>query len=99
MNSWPCKFLIVVFATATLGGCAQIGAPVPPSLELPKRVEDLRVSRKGAQVHLSWTPPTKITDGQIIQHLGPTRICRGLQSPMTQCETVVAEKNGAKEFT
>jgi hypothetical protein len=92
------KLLVVAFGTALLGGCAQIGAPVPPSLELPKQVEDLRGTRKGAQVYLSWTPPTKITDGQTIQHLGPTRICRSTQLPMTQCETVVAEKSGAKEF-
>jgi hypothetical protein len=93
------KFLAVMFGAAMLGGCAQIGAPVPPSLELPKQVTDLRVTRKGNQVHLSWTPPTKITDGQSIQHLGPTRICRSLQLPMTQCDTVVAAENSAREFT
>ena len=90
--------LLLVFCTAMLAGCAQIGAPVPPSLELPQLVDDLRATRKGDQVHLVWTPPTKITDGQTIQHLGPTRICRSPQLAMTQCDQVVAEKTGAGEF-
>jgi hypothetical protein len=93
------KFLTVVFGTAMFAGCAQIGAPVPPSLELPKQVEDLRATRKGDRVHLVWTPPTKITDGQTVQHLGPTRICRSSHAPMTQCDMVVAKKIAAKEFT
>jgi Fibronectin type III domain len=93
------KFLAVVCSTGILSGCAQIGAPVPPSLELPKQVDDLRVTRKGSLVRMSWAPPTKITDGQTIQHLGPTRICRSMNVPMTQCDTVVAEKISAKEFT
>ncbi|HEX4488716.1 MAG TPA: fibronectin type III domain-containing protein [Terriglobales bacterium] len=93
------KFLTAVVSTAILSGCAQIGAPVPPSLELPRKVEDLRVTRKGNQVHMRWTPPTKITDGQTILHLGPTRICRSTNVPMTQCDTVVADKVAAKEFT
>ena len=98
------KFLVVTFGTAMLAGCAQIGAPVPPSLELPKPVGDLRVARKGNKVHLSWTAPTRITDGQTIQHLGPTRICRSLQVPMTQCDAVVGQMppssgNSAKSST
>ena len=85
------KFLAAIFLTAILAGCAQVGAPVPPSLELPKPVSDLRVTRKGERVLLTWTAPTKITDGETIRHLGPTRICRSLQVPMKQCDTVVKE--------
>jgi hypothetical protein len=85
------KFLAAIFLTAILAGCAQVGAPVPPSLELPKPVNDLRADRKGEKVLLAWTAPNKITDGETIRHLGPTRICRSLQSPMKQCDTVVKE--------
>lgn len=84
------NFLAATLITAMLAGCAQIGAPVPPSLELPRQATDLRATRKGTQVHLNWTPPTRITDGQTIQHLGPTRICRSLLLPMTKCDTAVA---------
>ena len=85
------KFLAAIFMTAILTGCAQVGAPVPPSLELPKPVNDLRATRKGEKIHLSWTAPSKITDGETIRHLGPTRICRSLQAPMSQCETLVRQ--------
>jgi fibronectin type 3 domain-containing protein len=85
------KFLALTFGTAMLTGCAQIGVPVPPSLELPKPVNDLRAMRKGEKVHLSWTPPTRITDGETIRYLGPTRICHSLQVPMTRCDTVAGE--------
>jgi hypothetical protein len=85
------KFLAVIFLTTILTGCAQVGAPVPPSLELPKPVNDLHIIRKGEKIILNWTAPTKITDGETIRHLGPTRVCRSLQVPMKQCDAVVKE--------
>jgi hypothetical protein len=83
--------LFWLLVVAIWAGCAQVGEPIPPSLELPRQVTDLQGLRKGNMVVLSWTPPTRITDGQTIQHLGPTRVCRSLHAPMTQCEVVVAE--------
>jgi len=47
-----------------LAGCASIGAPVPPSLELPKPPNDLRAVRKGDHVYLFWTVPTQTIDRQ-----------------------------------
>lgn len=64
-------------APLILGGCATIGPPQPPSLELPKPPADLRASRKGDRVLLSWTIPDTTTDRQTIRILGPTQICRG----------------------
>jgi hypothetical protein len=64
---------------------------MPPSLELPKPVSDLRATRKGSQVKLTWIAPTKITEGGVIRHLGPTRICRSRTVPMTECDTVAAQ--------
>ena len=88
MASFSWQILVTAFATTVLAGCAQIGAPVPPSLELPRPVADLRATRKGESVQLNWTPPTRITDGQTIRHLGPTRICRSLLLLNAQCDTV-----------
>jgi len=85
------RFSATLVLTAILAGCAQIGAPVPPSLELPKPVNDLRAARKGEKVLLTWTAPTRITDGETIRHLGSTRVCRSLQVPIKQCATVVKE--------
>lgn len=72
-------------------GCATIGPPQPPSLELPKPPADLRAVRKGREVSLTWTVPTLTTDRQRVRGVGPTRICRGFQLSLTQCGSPVGE--------
>ncbi len=69
--------------------CANLGPPEPPSLNLPKPPIDVRASRKGNNVILTWTIPTVTTDRQRIRSLGPTQICRGLQPELTECGTPV----------
>jgi hypothetical protein len=73
-----------------LVGCATIGPPLPPSLDLPQPPSDLRATRKGNRVNLSWTIPTLTTDRQTIRSLGLTLICRetGIENA---CETPVGE--------
>ena len=68
-----------------LAGCAQIGPPLPPSLELPKPPTDLRASRKGNRVTLTWSEPTLTTDRQSVRYIGPTLVCRSLESEITEC--------------
>src|SRR4029077_3163281 len=45
------------FVLAALCGCGSPGVPLPPSLDLPKPVTDLRAVRKGDKVYLMWTVP------------------------------------------
>jgi hypothetical protein len=85
-NLW---FLLAVLLAVLLAGCGVPGAPLPPSLELPKPVTDLRVLRKGDKVYLAWTVPTETTDRQRVRHLGPTSICRSLEAVMSDCGTPV----------
>lgn len=73
----------------SLVGCASIGAPVPPSLALPKPPSDLRAVRKGSKVYLFWTVPSSTTDRQNVRRPGPTRVCRSLTALMSQCDTPV----------
>lgn len=68
-----------------LAGCAQTGPPLPPSLELPKPPTDLRARRKGNRVTLTWSEPTLTTDRQSVRYIGPTFICRSLETEMTAC--------------
>jgi len=77
-------------ALAALMGCGMPGAPQPPSLELPRTVQNLTAVRKGDQVTLSWTAPRDTTDHKRIKHLGATRICRAVdQVAVAECvETV-----------
>lgn len=81
-------------APLLFSACATVAPPLPPSLELPKPPSDLRAVRKGDKVTLSWTIPTTTTDRQTVRTLGPTRICRGVEPQLTQCEVQVGEAPG-----
>jgi hypothetical protein len=85
------KFLLAVGASLMFTACASIAPPQPPSLELPKPPTDLRATRKGDHVTLSWTDPSVTSDRQRIRSAGPTRICRGLERELTQCSIPVGE--------
>jgi hypothetical protein len=74
---------------ALLVGCASVGAPLPPSLELIQPPTDLRAVRKGDKVYLSWTIPSKTMDRQSVRHRGTTLVCRSLQVVMANCDTPV----------
>jgi hypothetical protein len=79
------RLLLLLGVAALLPGCGYPGVPIPPELELPKPVSDLRAVRKGGKVYLSWTIPTLTTDRQSLRRLGPTRICRSFAGSMNQC--------------
>src|SRR5271163_157264 len=79
------KFIATTALCLLLASCAQTGPPLPPSLELPKPPSDLRASRKGNRVTLSWSEPTLTTDHQSVRYIGPTLVCRSLESEITAC--------------
>src|ERR1700756_3636 len=87
------RHLASIFLPLALAGllarCASVGAPVPPSLELPKPPTDLRAVRKGDRVYLFWTLAQQTTDRQTVRHPGPIRICRSLAAVMSECGTPV----------
>lgn len=84
----PIKTFPVLAALCFLGllaSCAQPGAPLPPSLELPKPPSDLRAARKANVVTLSWSEPALTTDHESVRSLGPTEICRSSEAQMSTC--------------
>jgi hypothetical protein len=83
--------VVVVAAMACITGCASIGAPRPPVLELPKAPTDLRAARKGDRVTLTWSIPTQTTDQQSVRYLGKTRVCRSLAAAIKLCENPVGD--------
>jgi hypothetical protein len=83
--------LPALMGSVWLTGCASIGPPLPPSLELPKAPSDLRVVRKGDRVTLTWTIPPRTTDRQRVRYLGKTNICRSLDATLAQCNVPVGE--------
>src|SRR5437870_7987049 len=82
---------ICAAALSALCGCGSPGAPLPPSLEVPRPVRDLHASRKGDKVSLTWTVPALTTEHQTIRHPGPTLICRSPDLAMSDCGKPVAE--------
>lgn len=89
---------LLVGALLWTGGCASIGPPLPPSLELPKPPSDLHAARKGDKVTLTWTVPARTTDRQSVRYLGKTRICKSLDPVIKQCETPVGEAAPPADF-
>ncbi len=79
------KFVVPPAACLLLAGCAQVGPPLPPSLELPKPPTDLRASRKGNLITLNWSEPTLTTDRQSVRYIGPTLVCRSPESEISEC--------------
>jgi hypothetical protein len=79
------------FAVSVTTSCGTPGIPLPPSLELPKLVSDLHATRKGDQVYLTWTAPSRTTDRQPIRRIGPIRICRGADRALETCGTAISE--------
>ena len=87
----PTGKLLLGMTPLVLVGCAAMGPPRPPSLKLPKPPTDLRASRKGDKVVLTWTVPAFTTDHQTVRSLGATRICRGSEPVLKECGTAVGE--------
>src|SRR5438477_5214843 len=67
---------ILLLILSALTGCGVPGAPLPPSLDIPKLVGDLKAVRKGETVTLTWTTPTETTDGALIRRAGKMRVQR-----------------------
>jgi len=88
MNA-PARTVVALAGLCLLAGCAQTGAPLPPSLELPKPPSDLRAVRKGDRITLTWSEPTLTTDRLSARYLGPTKICRSAEAEMTACGNAV----------
>jgi hypothetical protein len=93
MNSPTTKILalasVCLLLCLLLAGCAQTGAPLPPSLELPKPPSDLRAIRKGDRVTLTWSQPSLTTDRKSVRYIGPTMICRSLKAEISECGTPI----------
>lgn len=87
------KLLLIGALATLLSACAVPGPPQPPSLQVPKPVDDLAAARKGDRVTLTWTAPVETTDRDSLRAPGATHICRG-DSGMEQCNPVGEEQTG-----
>lgn len=79
--------LLSVCVAVLLSGCGTPGAPQPPSLNLPDRVDDLSATRVGNQVSLTWTMPRRNTDRLVLKGNIAVTVCRQPGSNPGLCET------------
>jgi hypothetical protein len=86
-------FLLALLLT----GCGVPGIPRPPSLDLPEPPNDLRATRKGNKVTLTWTQPKETTDKEAARHLGRTRICRAVVDSPTAAAMKTCDEVGVAE--
>ena len=93
LESRNSKLLLIGALATLLSACAVPGPPQPPSLQIPKPVDDLAAARKGDRVTLTWTAPVETTDRDALRTPGPTHICRS-NSKMEQCSPVGVEQPG-----
>ncbi len=61
---------------ALLAGCGMPGTPLPPSLNLPEKANDLAAVRNGDQVTLTWTMPRRNTDKLLLKGMVQARVCQ-----------------------
>jgi hypothetical protein len=92
------QLLLAMAGIWGLTGCAQIGPPLPPELELPKAPTDLKAARKGDKVTLTWTIPARTTERQRVRYLGKTRVCRSVDATLKQCGTTMGEVAPPADF-
>jgi len=81
---------VIAMATLVAIGCGSPGVPLPPSLEVTRPVSDLRATRKGNRVTLTWSPPTQTTEQRNLKRAQTVEICRGFAA-MKQCGVPVAK--------
>jgi hypothetical protein len=70
--------LLTILIADSVIGCGSIGAPQPPSLNLPTPAENLTAVRIGNSVQLAWTMPTRTTDHIALEHPIKVQICRAI---------------------
>src|SRR5258707_15180069 len=74
------RFISVLLLICGLVACGSPGAPLPPSLNIPKPVHDLQAARKSDVVIVSWTSPQQTTDGALVGKGGKIIVRRALEN-------------------
>lgn len=65
-------------AAAALTGCGYVGDPLPPALNIARRIEDLRVVERGGRLIVDFTIPELTTDELPFRKLGEVDLRIGL---------------------
>ncbi len=64
-------FLAPIVLSVLLSGCGYVGDPLPPALNIPDKVTDLRAVQRGGKIIIDYTIPSRTTEGLLLKHPGP----------------------------
>lgn len=62
-----------------LAGCGYIGDPLPPALNIPERITDLRAVQRGGEIVIEFTPVLRSTDRLLLKSLRELELRAGPQ--------------------
>ena len=83
----PLLAWFVSLAAVVCLSCGYVGNPLPPALNIPVPVKDLRVVQVGANLVVEFTAPALTTDGLALQKLGGVDLRAGeVAIPVTAAE-------------
>jgi hypothetical protein len=66
----------LIVSSSLLTGCGNVGAPLPPLIQIPVPVSDLAIQQFGKSAQLSWTLPKLNTDGSTATTVATVEIYR-----------------------
>ncbi len=64
-----------------LAGCGYVGDPMPPALNIPVQIEDLRGIQRGSKIYLTFTASLETTDKLILKTLSGLELRIGVNQP------------------
>jgi hypothetical protein len=67
MRPLPGGYLLL--AVALLCGCGYVGDPLPPALNIPEAIKDLRAVQRGDRILIDFTVPSLTTEGLPVRKL------------------------------
>ncbi len=90
MSLWPA----VCVSAVVLSGCGYVGQPLPPALNIPSRVTDLRAIEHGDKIVVQFTLPPLTTDGLPLTKVRSVEVRAGLGgNPFSLDEWAAAAKS------
>lgn len=72
--------ILVAVGLLLEAGCAKIAEPLPPLIRIPQPATDLSVRQLADSIVLTFSEPTRNTDGSPVKTLGEVRVLRLLEN-------------------